>query len=182
MSLFSADCFDFGDYCLVVPSCECPVAGAALSLLLAHQNCLDHMALQVYQWDMDTGDLVQEYDYHLAAVNTITFVDEGRRFVSTSDDKTIRVWEFGIPVQIKYIADPGMHSIPAVTLHPSNQYFIGQSLDNQIVTYSAKDKFRQNRKKVFKVNLSLEIYSCGVPLSTAMVWSIFLRSYCYVLD
>ena len=43
---------------------------------------------------------MQEYDYHLAAVNTITFVDEGRRFVSTSDDKTIRVWEVGIPVQV----------------------------------------------------------------------------------
>ena len=100
---------------------------------------------------MDTGDLIQEYDYHLAAVNTITFVDEGRRFVSTSDDKTIRVWEYGIPVQIKYIADPGMHSIPAITMHPNNQYFIGQSMDNQIVTYSARDKFRQNRKKVFKV-------------------------------
>lgn len=78
---------------------------------------------------------MQEYDYHLGAVNTITFVDEGRRFVTTSDDKTIRVWEYGIPVQIKYIADPGMHSIPAVTLHPNKQWFIGQSLDNQIVTY-----------------------------------------------
>ena len=78
---------------------------------------------------------MQEYDYHLGAVNTITFVDEGRRFVTTSDDKTIRVWEYGIPVQIKYIADPSMHSIPAVTLHPNNQWFIGQSLDNQILTY-----------------------------------------------
>lgn len=97
------------------------------------------------------GGLLQTYDYHLAAVNTITFVDEGRRFVSTSDDKTIRVWEYGIAVQIKYIADPGMHSIPAVALHPNNQYFIGTSLDNQIVTYSTKDRFRQNRKKTFKV-------------------------------
>lgn len=43
---------------------------------------------------------MQEYDYHLSAVNTITFVDEGRRFVTTSDDKTIRVWELGIPVQV----------------------------------------------------------------------------------
>ena len=43
----------------------------------------------------------QEYDYHLAAVNTITFVDEGRRFVTTSDDKTIRVWEMGINVQVQ---------------------------------------------------------------------------------
>lgn len=118
-----------------------------------HEFCTEKKStpMQVYQWDMDTGDLVQEYDYHLAAVNTITFVDEGRRFVSTSDDKTIRVWEYGIPVQIKYIADPGMHSVPAVTLHPNHQYFIGTSLDNQIVTYSARDKFRQNRKKVFKV-------------------------------
>lgn len=96
--------------------------------------------------------MLQEYDYHLSAVNTITFVDEGRRFVTTSDDKTIRVWEYGIPVQIKYIADPGMHSIPAVELHPNGQWFCGTSLDNQIVTYSAKDRFRMNRKKTFKVS------------------------------
>ncbi len=43
----------------------------------------------------------QEYDYHLAAVNTITFVDEGRRFMTTSDDKTIRFWEMGINVQVR---------------------------------------------------------------------------------
>lgn len=78
----------------------------------------------------------QEYDYHLGAVNTITFVDEGRRFVTTSDDKSIRVWEYGIPVQIKYIADPAMHSIPAVTLSPNGQWLIGQSLDNQVQTWT----------------------------------------------
>ena len=50
--------------------------------------------------------LPQEYDYHLSAVNTITFVDEGRRFVSTSDDKTIRVWELGIPVQVSPPSPP----------------------------------------------------------------------------
>ncbi|BDA47701.1 Pre-mRNA-processing factor 17 [Coccomyxa sp. Obi] len=105
---------------------------------------------KIYQWDSDTGDLVQEYNYHLGAVNTVTFVDEGRRFVSTSDDKTIRVWEFGIPVQIKYIADPSLHSIPAVAVHPNSQWLIGTSLDNQIVTYAARDRFRQNRKKFFK--------------------------------
>ena len=54
-------------------------------------------------------------------------------------------------MQIKYIADPGMHSIPAVAVHPNKQWFVGTSLDNQIVTYAARDRFRQNRKKVFKV-------------------------------
>ncbi len=55
-------------------------------------------------------------------MNTITFVDENRRFVTTSDDKTIRAWDFDIPVVIKYIAEPHMHSMPAVTLHPSSTF------------------------------------------------------------
>ncbi len=75
---------------------------------------------------------MQEYNYHLGPVNSVTFIDEGRQFVSTSDDKTIRVWEFGIPVQIKYIADPSMHSMPVVATHPSNNYLLMQSLDNQV--------------------------------------------------
>lgn len=56
---------------------------------------------------------------HLGAVNTITFVDENRRFVTTSDDKSLRVWEWNIPVDMKYIADPTMHSMPAVTPSPN---------------------------------------------------------------
>lgn len=43
---------------------------------------------------------MQEYHYHLGPVNTITFIEEGRMFVSTSDDKTLRVWELGVPVQV----------------------------------------------------------------------------------
>eukprot|EP00877_Chromochloris_zofingiensis_P007991 jgi/Chrzof1/3445/Cz12g25200.t1 len=119
---------------------------------------------RIYQFDLDTGDAVQEYNYHLGAVNTVTFFDEGRRFVSSSDDKTLRVWEFGIPVQVKYIADPGMHSIPAVATHPNGQYMIGQSLDNQIVTYSTKDRFKQNRKKTFKGHNTAG-YACQVGFS-----------------
>ena len=45
--------------------------------------------------------VMQEYDQHLAAVNTITFTDGGRRFLTSSDDKSMRVWEYGIPVVMK---------------------------------------------------------------------------------
>src|ERR1043165_3827100 len=76
------------------------------------------------QFDINTGEVTQEYDQHLGAVNTITFVDENRRFVTTSDDKTLRAWEFDIPVVIKYIAEPHMHSMPAVTLHPNSNYLL----------------------------------------------------------
>ena len=46
---------------------------------------------KIVQYDMNTGDVVQEYDQHLGAVNTVMPVDEGRRFVTTSDDKSMRV-------------------------------------------------------------------------------------------
>ena len=38
-----------------------------------------------------------------------------------------------VPMQIKYIADPGIRFIPAVAVHPSKQRSVGASLDNQTV-------------------------------------------------
>ncbi|EJT97940.1 pre-mRNA splicing factor [Dacryopinax primogenitus] len=123
---------------------------------------------KIVQWDINTSEIVQEYDQHLGAVNTITFVDENRRFVTTSDDKTIRAWDFDIPVVIKYIAEPHMHSMPAVTLHPTGKWFAAQSLDNQILVYSA-DTFRQNRKKRFAGH-STAGYACAVGFSPDGRW------------
>jgi pre-mRNA-processing factor 17 len=73
-----------------------------------------HVELQYH-----TTLCMQEYNYHLAAVNTVTFVDTpiGNRFVSTSDDKTIRMWEFGIPVQVCELVEILMHV-----------YFIGSQM------------------------------------------------------
>ena len=107
------------------------------------------------------GEVQQEYDEHLGAVNTITFCDENRRFVTSSDDKTLRVWEFGIPVQIKYIADPSMNSMPSITMSPNQKWMICQSLDNSIITYSTRERFRINRKKVFKGHSNAG-YACQV--------------------
>ncbi len=96
------------------------------------------------------GKPVQEYDHHLGAINTITFVDEHRRFITTSDDKSLRAWEYGIPVPIKFIAEPHMYAMVRAAPHPAGKYVAFQSADNQIVVYAATDKFRQNRKKCFR--------------------------------
>ena len=71
--------------CTHVMSCTCTLD--ILSLCL-------HWFYTCVQWDTESGEVVQEYDRHLGAVNTITFVDENRRFVTTSDDKSLRVWEW----------------------------------------------------------------------------------------
>ncbi|KAI8384374.1 WD40-repeat-containing domain protein [Radiomyces spectabilis] len=114
---------------------------------------------KIVQFDTRTGEITQEYDQHLGAVNSITFVDDNRRFISTSDDKTMRAWEYDIPVVIKYIAEPDMYSMPSVTLHPNNKWMACQSLDNQIVVYGARDRFRMNRKKRFAGHL-VAGYAC----------------------
>jgi pre-mRNA-processing factor 17 len=119
---------------------------------------------KIYQWDVRTGEVCQEYNYHLQPCNTVTFFDRGRKFVSTSDDKKILVWEFDIPVPIKYLADPDMHSVPAVTVHPSGEYLAGQSMDNTIVVYSCGDKVKHIKKKTFTGHNNAG-YACRIGFS-----------------
>ena len=104
---------------------------------------------KITQWDVRSGDVVQEYNYHLGPVNSVTFFDGGRSFASTSDDKSIRIWEYGIPVQTRVIADPGMHAITAAASHPTAAFIAMQSADNRILTYSTQDRFKAVPKKTF---------------------------------
>ena len=77
----------------------------------------------------------------------------------------MRVWEWDIPVDMKYIADPGMHSMPAVTRAPNQKYLACQSLDNKIVIYTCGDKFRPHKKKAFKGHM-VAGYACSPGMDT----------------
>ncbi|WFD17993.1 hypothetical protein MCAP1_000204 [Malassezia caprae] len=100
---------------------------------------------RIVQYDMREKQITQEYNEHMGPVNTITFVDQNRRFVSTSDDKSLRAWDYDIPVPIKLVADPLMHSMPSVTLHPSLRWLACQSMNNSICVYSTEN-FKPRRK------------------------------------
>ncbi|KAL1464782.1 hypothetical protein WDU94_004400 [Cyamophila willieti] len=134
-------------------------------------------------WDTRSGEIVQEYDRHLGAVNSITFVDENRRFVTTSDDKSLRVWEWDIPVDMKYIADPTMHSMPAVTPSPNNKWLACQSMDNKILIFSALNRFKLNRKKTFEGHM-VAGYACSLDFSPDMSYLISgdADGKCYIWD
>ncbi|KAK4996082.1 hypothetical protein LTR66_004224 [Elasticomyces elasticus] len=122
------------------------------SLDAAHEFLAGMSDKKIVQFDTRTpGESpVQEYDHHLGPVNTVTFCDENRRFITTSDDKSLRAWEYGIPVPIKFIAEPYMYPLVRSSPHPSGKYVAFQSSDNQIVVYASTERFRQNRKKGFR--------------------------------
>lgn len=59
--------------------------------------------------------------------------------------------------------------MPSIALHPNGKWFVGQSLDNQILVYSTRDRFRQNKKKTFKGHL-VAGYACQVNFSPDGHW------------
>ncbi|VDO94916.1 unnamed protein product [Soboliphyme baturini] len=121
-----------------------------------------------FQWDARSGEITQEYDRHLGAVNTITFFDQNRRFCSTSDDKSMRIWEWEIPVDTKLIQDPGLHSMPTVTLSPNQRWLACQAMDNRIMIFQViDDKIRFSRKKGFRGHI-VAGYACSVDFSPDM--------------
>lgn len=125
-------------------------------------GCSDN---KIVAYDSTTGEITQEYDHHLAPVNTITFVeDDGMKMVTSSDDKKVLVWEWDIGVPIKYISDPTMHSMPVITMHPSERFMICQSLDNRIVVYQAGDRYSLQRKKKMEGH-SVAGYACDIAIS-----------------
>ncbi|XP_049869832.1 pre-mRNA-processing factor 17 [Pectinophora gossypiella] len=134
-------------------------------------------------WDSRSGEVVQEYDRHLGAVNSITFVDDNRRFVTTSDDKSLRVWEWDIPVDMKYIADPSMHSLPSVTLSPNGKWLACQSMDNKVVVFSALNRFKMNRRKTFTGHM-VAGYACSLDYSPDMRYLVSgdADGKCYIWD
>ncbi|GIX60773.1 G-protein beta WD-40 repeat containing protein [Babesia caballi] len=106
------------------------------------------------QFDARTGKVSLEYNAHQSNVNTVTFFDEGRKLVTTGDDRRLAVWEYNIPVAVKQLADPSMHSMPAVVAHPSEKFVLAQAMSNQILVYeSSGSRFRFFGGKRFKGHL-----------------------------
>jgi pre-mRNA-processing factor 17 len=101
----------------------------------------------IVQWDprQPPDEFVQEYVQHLGSVNTITFIDEYRRVVSTGDDKKLFVWEYGIgTAPMKHVSEPWMHSMPAVTAGDELSTFM-QSVRNCVKGPDARSSLQLPR-------------------------------------
>uniref|UniRef100_A0A0A9VVB6 Pre-mRNA-processing factor 17 n=1 Tax=Lygus hesperus TaxID=30085 RepID=A0A0A9VVB6_LYGHE len=118
---------------------------------------------RLVQWDTRTKEIVQEYTDPMGPVNTLTFINEDT-FIATSDDKHIRVYDYGIPVVIKDIHDTELHSITSVAIHPSHKYLVGNAQNNRIIILALQDRVKLNRRKVFSGHVTSG-FSCGLHFS-----------------
>jgi len=150
--------------------CVARLGGTVMSYCAQYYPVNENLVLtgggdyNITQWDVRANAIVQTYTEHQGAVNTVTFFDESRRFMTTSDDKKIFLWEFGIPVVIKHISDPEMHASPTVAVHPSGQYVACQNLNNTITVYECSDGTMRSKNKVFKGHVTAG-YACDVAFS-----------------
>ncbi|CCH58173.1 hypothetical protein TBLA_0A03750 [Henningerozyma blattae CBS 6284] len=108
--------------------------------------------------------LVQTYDHHLSSILKLQYFPDGSKFISSSEDKTVKIWENQINVPIKHISDTSQYSMPFINIHPENNYFCTQSMDNAIYTFNMKPKYRRHPKKIFKGHSSAG-YAIGLTFS-----------------
>lgn len=108
--------------------------------------------------------LIQVYDHHQSSILNLRYFSDGSKFISSSEDKSIRIWENQINIPIKQISDTTQHSMPFINIHPQEHYFCTQSMDNTIYSYGMKPKYKRHPKKSFKGHNSAG-YGIGITFS-----------------
>ena len=140
---------------------------------------------KVEHFDWRTKESVQTYEHHQSAITWIEFINGGHQFITASDDRTLKIWDIRVNMPIKYIQDPKQQAMPIVKKHPSGQYFVGQSMDNQILVYSTKqqDKFKKNNNKFFSGHKSAAYaLQMGFTPDGKTLLSGDSNGYCYFWD
>ncbi|KAF5834400.1 WD40-repeat-containing domain protein [Dunaliella salina] len=105
-------------------------------------------------WDTETGKALQTFNTGKINYCVTLHPEKQNVLLAGASDKKIYQWDLdsGDIVQIKYLADPSMHSMPAVAMNPTNTVWVGQSQGNEIVSYACSkgEKFKHLKNKTFK--------------------------------
>lgn len=88
-------------------------------------------------WDIrQAGDRpAQVYDFHQSSVSSATFCENGNKFVSTSDDRRLVVWDWAVPAPVKTIAEVWLPAMPTTAAHPNSLSFVSVGLDDKLYMF-----------------------------------------------
>lgn len=127
-----------------VPNCLLLNPNNEHELLVALSNS------RIHHYDLSSetyNDPIQTYDHHQSSVNFLMAVDSNKRFLSTSDDKSVRIWDWQINIPIKIISEPDLHSIPRGVVAGNGDAIALQSMASSIDVVQGHGKFRATAKR-----------------------------------
>lgn len=106
----------------------------------------------------DLSDLekpLQTYDHHVGCINALCIIDNGTKFLSTSDDKCIRIWNWKINIPVKTITHPTQYAISsAIVIPPLEDYIALQNMNNAIQFIDGKTNYKLKKKKFINDNVT----------------------------
>lgn len=107
--------------------------------------------VMLYDTRVSTTRCQREYTGHMGTIFNLTLLSGGTKMLTTSEDRTLRTWDYRVPVQIKQFASAGMHAIAHVEAHPHEPYLAAQSLNNKILVFQDEGggKLRMLRHREF---------------------------------
>lgn len=104
---------------------------------------------RILHYETRTNEIIRTYDHHLGAIGSLCFIDN--QFVSSSDDKTLRLWKWNVNFPVRCVADPAQVAMSHTCAHPQEPIIVAQCL-NRISCFGSK--LRKDKKKVFKGSTS----------------------------
>lgn len=103
----------------------------------------------------DLSNPLQVYDHHLSIINSLCPVQNGQKFLSASDDKSVRIWNWGINIPVKIITHPTQYAIASVvSLPPNDKYIAMQNMNNTIQVIDGEGKYKFKKKQFKNPNIT----------------------------
>ncbi|EGV61348.1 WD40 repeat-like protein [Yamadazyma tenuis ATCC 10573] len=120
--------------------------------------------IEHYDIEGTSHNLLQTYDHHVGSINALCVIQHGNKFLSSSDDKSIRIWSWGINIPVKTVTHPTQYAVSsALCVPPSEEYIALQNMNNAIQVIDGEGKFKF-KKKVFK-NENVTGYKIEIDIS-----------------
>ncbi|KAI5649722.1 hypothetical protein M9H77_35727 [Catharanthus roseus] len=91
----------------------------------------------VVVFDRPSGEILSTLSGHSKKVTSVKFVPQKELVVSGSADKTVRIWKGSEDgkYDCRHVLKDHTAEVEAVTIHPTNNYFVTASLDNSWCFY-----------------------------------------------
>ncbi|MDY6783890.1 MAG: WD40 repeat domain-containing protein [Cyanobacteriota bacterium] len=79
-------------------------------------------------WNVRTGSRINQFSAHRDKIGVMVFTPDGQRFISGSDDRTVKVWDANNN-RLLHTLVGHTGRITAIAIHPNGQFFASASRD-----------------------------------------------------